>query len=203
MKQSSIPALSIPGNKMVAVEEIQLKLLKILTLYSTRKCKLDYSFAIKNRKLTLDVDILPLEENHYTVAGGRGARRRRKERRKESVIEPTPRVVEQTPRVVEPTPRVFNQRNTPAAEAKAPRNILQNARLHPKPKTLCGQSSRPALQVPTTEKERSMAEPMKRVEELLNKQNKRIDLNEQPWFFGSISICNTEIKLHFHNNFQN
>ena len=69
---------------MVAVEDIQLEILALLKKYSARKCKLNYSFAIKNTKLTLDVDVLLGEENHYTVAGGRGARRRRTKRRRES-----------------------------------------------------------------------------------------------------------------------
>ena len=108
IQQDSIPALSIPRNKVVVVEEIQLQILTLLNKYSARKCKLNYSFAIKNTKLTLDVDVLPWEENHYTVAGGRGARRRQTRRRKESG-------------------HVY-QRNTPTAEAETPRNILPNAR---------------------------------------------------------------------------
>ena len=113
IQQDSIPALSIPRNKVVVVEEIQLQILTLLNKYSARKCKLNYSFAIKNTKLTLDVDVLPWEENHYTVAGGRGARRRRTRRRKESG-------------------HVY-QRNTPTAEAETPRNILPNARSQPRP----------------------------------------------------------------------
>ena len=98
---------------MVVVEDIQLQILTLLNKYSARKCKLNYSFAIKNTKLTLDVDILPWVENHYTVAGGRGSRRRRRRRRKES--------------------EHVSQRNTPTAEAETPRNILPDARSQPRP----------------------------------------------------------------------
>ena len=216
IQQDSIPALSKPRNKVVVVEDIQLQILTLLNKYSARKCKLNYSFAIKNTKLTLDVDILPWEENHYTVAGGRGARRRRKRRRKESGN--------------------FSQRNTPTAEAETPRNILPDARSQPRPTLTekpvhtspvppvppppwyrapppseptepCGRcplvctcmpstssgSERPALQVPTTRRVRVMdlpttpEEPLRKVAELLDKQNQKIDLNDQPWFFDSIS----------------
>ena len=209
IQQDSIPALSKPRNKVVVVEDIQLQILTLLNKYSARKCKLNYSFAIKNTKLTLDVDILPWEENHYTVAGGRGARRRRKRRRKESGH--------------------VSQRNTPTAEAETPRNILPDARSQPRPTLTekpvhtspvppvppppsqptkpCGRcplvctcmpstssgSERPALQVPTTRRVRGMdlpttpEEPLRKVAELLDKQNQKIDLNDQPWFFDSIS----------------
>jgi len=210
IQQDSIPALSKPRNKVVVVEDIQLQILTLLNKYSARKCKLNYSFAIKNTKLTLDVDILPWEENHYTVAGGRGARRRRKRRRKESGH--------------------VSQRNTPTAEAETPRNILPDARSQPRPTLTekpvhtspvppvppppwyrapsqptepCGRcplvctcmpstssgSERPALQVPTTRRVRGMdlpttpEEPLRKVAELLDKQNQKIDLNDQPWFF--------------------
>ena len=201
---------------MVVVEDIQLQILTLLNKYSARKCKLNYSFAIKNTKLTLDVDILPWEENLYTVAGGRGSRRRRTRRRKESGH--------------------VSQRNTPTAEAETPRKILPDARSQPRPTLTkkpvhtspvppvppppwygapppsqptepCGRcplvctcmpstssgSERPALQVPTTRRVRgkdlptSPEEPLKKVAQLLDKQNQKIDLNDQPWFFDSIS----------------
>lgn len=206
IQQSSIPALSIPRNKVVAVEEIQLQILTLLHKYSTRKWKLDYSFAIKNTKLTFDVDILPWEENHYTVAGGRGARRRRRRRRKDSEHvnqkdkpkQTAPPAMKQTvslTRHEEPKKRRL-KRARDLKTSKKPTLQEKPVRLPPrseKPPRLPPRSEKPALQVQTRDLKRSEAltatpkEPLKRVEELLDKQNKKIDLNDQPWFFGSIS----------------
>jgi len=195
MEKFGVPA-SVKNNAVTA-SDLQLQLLHTIRAYR-KKYKISYNFSVQVGKMSMTMDV-DLEENHYTVAGGKGARRRRKERRKESVIEPTPRVVD-------PTPRVVNQRNTPATEipksvvktgteakpvvktgteaksvirneAIAPRDIQQNARLHPKPPmklplklpmklppVTAEQSSRPALQV--------------RIEELVDKQNSKINLDD-------------------------
>jgi len=197
IQQDSIPTLSKPRNKVVAVEDIQLEILALLKKYSARKCKLNYSFAIKNTKLTLDVDVLPGEENHYTVAGGRGARRRRTRRRKESG-------------------HVY-QRNTPTTEAETPRNELPNARSRPgptltekpvhasQPKKQCDrcplvcvcvpesmpQSMPKSVPLPSSRSERPASTtpevPFRKVSKLLDDKNKNRDLNDQPWFYDSIS----------------
>ena len=193
IQQDSIPALSIPRNKVVVVEDIQLQILTLLNKYNARKCKLNYSFAIKNTKLTLDVDVLPGEENHYTVAGGRGARRRRTRRRKESG-------------------NVY-QRNTPAAEAETPGTKLPDARSRPGPTLtvkpvhasqpmkqcdrcplvcVCVPKSMPkSMPLPSSRSERPTSTtpevPFRKVAELLDDKNKKRDLNDQPWFYDSIS----------------
>jgi len=197
IQQDSIPTLSKPRNKVVAVEDIQLEILALLKKYSARKCKLNYSFAIKNTKLTLDVDVLLGEENHYTVAGGRGARRRRTKRRRESG-------------------HVY-QRNTPTTEAETPRNELPNARSRPgptltekpvpasQPKKQCDrcplvcvcvpesmpQSMPKSVPLPSSRSERPASTtpevPFRKVAKLLDDKNKKRDLNDQPWFYDSIS----------------
>jgi len=197
IQQDSIPTLSKPRNKVVAVEDIQLEILALLKKYSARKCKLNYSFAIKNTKLTLDVDVLLGEENHYTVAGGRGARRRRTKRRRESG-------------------HVY-QRNTPTTEAETPRNELPNARSRPgptltekpvhasQPKKQCDrcplvcvcvpesmpQSMPKSVPLPSSRSERPASTtpevPFRKVAKLLDDKNKMRDLNDQPWFYDSIS----------------
>jgi len=193
IQQDSIPALSKPRNKVVVVEDIQLQILTLLNKYSARKCKLNYSFAIKNTKLTLDVDVLPGEENHYTVAGGRGSRRRRTRRRKESG-------------------NVY-QRNTPAAEAETPGTKLPDARSRPgptltvkpvhasQPKKQCDrcplvcvcvpESMPKSIPLPSSRSERPTSTtpevPFRKVAELLDDKNKKRDLNDQPWFYDSIS----------------
>lgn len=205
IQQSSIPALSIPRNKVVAVEEIQLQILTLLHKYSTRKWKLDYSFAIKNTKLTFDVDILPGEENHYTVAGGRGARRRRRTRRKDSEhVDQKDKPKQTAPPAMKQTVSLTRHEEPKKRRLKRARDLkaskkptLQEKPVLPprseKPPRLPPRSEKPALQVQTRDLKRSEAltatpkEPLKRVEELLDKQNKKIDLNDQPWFFGSIS----------------
>ena len=82
--RSATPASvsSASGNQAVAVADIQLKLLSTLTAYNKKNnAVLQYSFAIKSTKLTLEVDIVPGVDNHQTTAGGRGSRRRRRKRR--------------------------------------------------------------------------------------------------------------------------
>ena len=97
--RSATPASvsSASGNQALAVADIQLKLLSTLSTYNKKNnAVLQYSFAIKSTKLTLEVDIVPGVENRHT-AGGRGSRRRRKKRKEMQQLHYKQRKEEQPP----------------------------------------------------------------------------------------------------------
>ena len=70
----------------VELKIFQLKLLEIVKIFKKKNCKINYNLKIEDKKINFQLEFLPvgLDGQHpIKIAGGKGARLRRRKRRRE------------------------------------------------------------------------------------------------------------------------
>ena len=68
----------------VELENFQLKLLEIIKIFKKKNCQFNYHLKIEDKKINFQLELLPGLDKHHPIkiAGGKGSRLRRRQRRK-------------------------------------------------------------------------------------------------------------------------
>ena len=68
----------------VELENFQLKLLEIIKIFKKKNCQFNYNLKIEKTKINFQLELLPGLDKHHPIkiAGGKGSRLRRRQRRK-------------------------------------------------------------------------------------------------------------------------